>query len=117
MDIVPTSQPPARSAGKASRRAWVLLCLLKSSHGPSRQQALQMGAGCLERSLPRDQQGFSGTYGLGWSFTGGRGWEVGCSGKSGRQHPPATVLQTAGCLATSGFQVMLRMVDKDGLMS
>lgn len=79
-------------------------------------QALRMGAGCLERSLPRDQQGFSGTCGLGWSFTGGRGWEVGCSGKGGRQHPPATVLQTAGCLATSGFQVMLRMVDKDGLM-
>lgn len=45
MDIVPTSQPPARSAGKASRRAWVLLCLLKPSHGPSRHRPCRWGQG------------------------------------------------------------------------
>lgn len=33
-DIAPTSLPLVRFAGKASMRTWVLLCLLKSSHGP-----------------------------------------------------------------------------------
>lgn len=83
-------------------------------------QALQMGGRCLERSVPRDQQSAGLLRNL-WSGGGhsqeAEGGKWAAEGRVGGNVAPAIVLQTACCLATSGFQVMLSMVDKDGLTS